>query len=59
LANLYVVWNIKERRAESIHESSSDANVALRQFVEKSGSKANDKVSGASATGLEVLTVTR
>jgi hypothetical protein len=59
MANLFVVWNIKERRAESVHETSPDATSAIRKSLSKSGSSTNGKTYAASSTNFEVITVTR
>lgn len=63
MANLYVVWNIKEKRVEGIFESSVDATAATRRIVSKSGTRfpsgTNQGKAGLPSSDTEVLTVTK
>lgn len=59
MANLYVVWDIKGRKAESIHETSVDASASLRKHLSKCGSSTNGKTNAATPSNFEVITVTR
>lgn len=58
MANLYVLWNIKERRVEGIFEQLADATSARRRVVGKSGGSPVGK-SKVDAVDIEILTATK
>ena len=59
MANLFVVWDIKNRRPVSIHETNGAAVTELRNYVSKTGATANEKHEPQPASAFEVITVTR
>lgn len=52
MANLFVVWDRKERKAVAICETSQDASDTARRFVNKKGREGNNAV-------YDILTVTK
>lgn len=58
MANLYWVYNIKDRAWNGPFPSSADATTSLRKHVTKSGNRANDKVNNTKSADFEVITVT-
>jgi hypothetical protein len=59
MANLYWVYNIKERTFQSgPYPASADATTALRKNVTKSGNRCNDKLNTVKSADFEVITVT-
>lgn len=59
MANLYWVYDIKNRSFLSAHEASADASTAVRKHIAKSGITSNGKNEPAPSTRFEVITVTR
>lgn len=59
MANLFVVWNIKNRCVDSIHETNGQAVSAARKTLTKAGTSNNDKKYASAPADFEVITVTR